>query len=240
MRSCRDIEPQLILLIDGQLAAEDQAEVRAHLGECATCRDTVADLERLRAAAGRMGPVAPPDHVWLEVAGRTRLDSPGASAPTSPSSAGAAAWQWIGLAAALVLVTVGLYLVRGTPKTAPPPATSRAGALEIGADMVSLVAAPYEKAIAELEALANTDDGSIDPVVAAVVDENLNVLDVAIEDSRAALASEPDSEPARDSLFEAMRRKITVLQATVSLINEMRLGDREGAARAAESLGKES
>ena len=52
--------------------------------------------------------------------------------------------------------------------------------------------------------------------------------------------SNPDSAPARDSLFEALRQKVSVLQATVSLIDEMRQGDPAGTARAMEGPGRES
>ena len=59
-------------------------------------------------------------------------------------------------------------------------------------------------------------------------------------ESRMALASNPESEPARESLFEALRRKVGVLQATVSLMNQMRQGNPAGAADAAAGLGRKS
>jgi hypothetical protein len=92
----------------------------------------------------------------------------------------------------------------------------------------------YGNAIAELEAITKNGDGSIDPSVAATVQKNLATID------RAALTDHPESVPARDSLFEALRRKVGVLQATVMLMNEMRKGNQEGAARVAPGLGKKS
>ena len=58
--------------------------------------------------------------------------------------------------------------------------------------------------------------------------------------SREALNVNPGSEPARDSLFEALRQKVGVLQATVTLMNEMRKGNQDGAARVAAGLGRKS
>jgi hypothetical protein len=69
---------------------------------------------------------------------------------------------------------------------------------------------------------------------------SLTSIDQAIAESRAALLTNPDSEPARESLFEALRRKISVLQTTVSLINDMRQGDPAGASRSAARLGRQS
>jgi hypothetical protein len=64
-----------------------------------------------------------------------------------------------------------------------------------------------------------------------VLQKNLSVIDQAIGESRAALRTQPASELAQESLFEALRSKVTLLQDTVSLINEMRKGNQEGAAR---------
>jgi len=70
--------------------------------------------------------------------------------------------------------------------------------------------------------------------------QNIQTIDVAIAESRTALSKNPGSEPARASLFEALRRKVGVLQATVTLMNEMRKGNQAGAAAAAAVFGKKS
>ena len=61
------------------------------------------------------------------------------------------------------------------------------------------------------------------------------VNDAAIEhvigQSRAVLASEPTDNLAQQSLFEALRSKLALLEDMVTLINEMRKGNQEGAAR---------
>ena len=57
------------------------------------------------------------------------------------------------------------------------------------------------------------------------------VIDQAIAESRAALKAEPQSTPARNHLFEALRQKVLVLQETVALMNEMRRGNSAGAAQ---------
>ena len=97
--------------------------------------------------------------------------------------------------------------------------------------------AHYENAIQKLEALAK-DRRALDPQVAANLQKNLLVIDQAIDESRAALKAHPANELAQESLFEAFRTKIALLQDTISLINEMRKGNQAEAARIADGLNK--
>jgi anti-sigma factor RsiW len=46
--TCTEIGRLIDPYVDGELGAEDEAVVRAHLATCATCRQQVADRERLR------------------------------------------------------------------------------------------------------------------------------------------------------------------------------------------------
>lgn len=257
MTSCREVQEQLSLFSDGLLDPEEHAAIRQHVRQCPDCGGVLADLERIVTTARQLGPVAPPEHVWLQVAGSVRLTgahSDAAAARVVPARS--PVWQWIGLAASLVLITFAVWLFQaptevppgsasattssGANPTSGPEAVAAVGSLEAVNDQLDLALDHYAKAIAELEAIATSGDGVMDAQVATAVKGNLTAVDVAISESRAALSSNPESEPARDSLFEALRRKVTVLQAAASLINEMRQGDSEGAARAAEELRKES
>ena len=98
--------------------------------------------------------------------------------------------------------------------------------------------AEYEKAIAQLEQLVKSGNPSVSATSVATLQRSLTTIDSAIAESRAALTSTPDSQPARTSLFEALRNKVNLLQHTVVLMNEMRKGDASGAAEAAAGLGK--
>ena len=94
-----------------------------------------------------------------------------------------------------------------------------------------------ESAVAGLEVLAR-DRQALDPQVAADLQKNLLVIDQAIGESRAALRTQPMSTQAQDSLFEAFRSKIVLLQDTISLINEVRKGNQAEAARIADGMNK--
>jgi hypothetical protein len=94
----------------------------------------------------------------------------------------------------------------------------------------------YQKAIAGLERIANDEKGSLDPQLASTLEKNLAVVDQAISESRAALRSQPASEPAQASLLESFKAKVALLQDTVALINEMRRGPAAGDAGAVVGL----
>jgi anti-sigma factor RsiW len=252
MESCAHVQRALSAFIDGELPPKERAALREHLSGCDTCRRVHADLLRLRGAARSLGPIAPPDHVWLEVAGRIRLqDEPVAAAPAvTPSPVAAresrrlrprrALTQWIGLAAALLLITAGLYWLQQTPAGTPPEAAGTQATVGSVNDELNLALKHSLQAISELEKMTAADGALIDPELAATIRRQLALTDEAIAESRTALNTNPDSESARASLFDALRRKINTLQTTVSLINEMRQGDQEGAARVAEGAGKKS
>lgn len=246
MSSCEEVQRELSQFLDGSLPASERAAVRAHLSGCATCRGVHADLLRLRGVARTLGPVEPPDHVWLEIAGRIRLQrapvavpTPGLARPvgTPPPRPRAALGQWIGLAAALLLVTLGAYWVQN--RTPAPDDVVAPVVVDSATAELNLALEDYGRAIRELETLAASGDSTIDPALAETIQGSLSAIDQAIAESRTALVTNPESEPARASLFDALSRKITTLQTTVSLINEMRQGDQEGAARVA-AQGKKS
>jgi hypothetical protein len=150
---------------------------------------------------------------------------------------------WLGAAAALILATViGVLplLNRNVTPTGDP-----AGEATINEPTVDSVAAEfakaeehYQKAIDDLQTIANKDTGELDPQVAAVLQKNLTVIDQAISESRAALKTQPSSTNAQDGLFDALRTKVALLQQTVELINEMRKGNQAEAGRRAQTLSQ--
>ena len=89
----------------------------------------------------------------------------------------------------------------------------------------------YTRAIAGLEQVANEQKGALDPNVAAALDKNLEVIDEAIVESRQAVMTQPESVVARESLFDALRKKVSLLQSTISLVGEISRGNQAGASR---------
>lgn len=241
MMTCEETRLRISPLIDGELSGPDAAAVLAHLAGCDACSWFRQDLDRVRRAAASLGPIAPPDHVWLHVAGQTRLESPAALRARRPAAHRGAIAQWLGIAAALVVVTIGAYVVGSTTSSAPQNSNPQTSAsVETVAEELNLAMQHYERAITELDSLAQSGSSALDPAMAAMLSQNMKTINAAISESRTALVHNPGNGPARDSLFEALRRKVVVLQATVNLMNEMRKGNQVGAIEAAAAFGKKS
>ena len=252
MSTCDQVRPQLSGYVDRHLDRAQAADVRAHLLSCDACRGIADDLGRLRDAARALGPINPPPHVWLEIAGRVRLDrgtptvaSPAPASVTPETSTRSEKWQWLGLAAALVLTTLGVYTITKPDSPAPvsvatvqPGNAAEVATVETLEESMKRIETEHEKVIAQLEQLVKQDDPRISAEAAATLKSSVTKIDSAIADSRRALNDSPESMPARTSLFEALRNKINLLQHTVVLMNEMRKGDAGGAAEAAAGLGK--
>jgi len=220
--------------VDGALGPDEAAGVERHLEGCAACRELVADLRQIGQAAAALGPTEPPAGVWANLERTIRAEGPPARG-TGPST-----WPWLAAAAALILATaVGLRVGPLAPKPAAPPAAdasdSRATAQSVAAELQQ-AEQHYQKAISGLEQIANAEQGTLDPRTAATLQKNLAVVDQAISESRAALKTEPTSEPAQQSLLDSFKTKIALLQDTVALINEMRKGNDAGAARIVSGL----
>ncbi len=106
------------------------------------------------------------------------------------------------------------------------------------AEELSLATQHYERRSPNWRRWPKADTGALDP---AWPDAQQNIRR-SIGDCRepGALTQDPGSEPARESLFEALRQKVVVLQATLKLMNEMRKGNQAGAAEAAAAFSKKS
>jgi anti-sigma factor RsiW len=209
--------------VDDALPPQERTAVDTHLATCASCREIIAGLRSVIAAASSLKPVDPPNRAWTRIERELRIRPVGTRAPW---------WPWLATAAALALATAGGLRLAGVwPK---PPASGVAAVVPasdaeaIQAEL-SLAMQHYQNAVAGLERIASDGKGSLDPQTAATLEKNLAVVDQAISESRAALKAQPDSEPAQQSLLESFKSKIALLQDTVALINEMRKGNEAGA-----------
>jgi anti-sigma factor RsiW len=228
MTNCEQPSESLSDYIDGLLAPAEHAALTEHLRTCDDCRGLVDDLMRLKDTARSLGPIVPPAHIWQNIQ---------ASLPQAAAKRQARA-QWLAIAAALVLVTAGAYFFT---RLASPASTtdvahndksnvSAPATVETVEQELAKAAGHYETAIATLEAVAKQDN-RLPADAAAKLQVSLAQVDKYIAESRAALVSEPESAPARDSLFTALRKKVEILQQTVALMGAMQRGDRETTAR---------
>jgi len=220
---------------------------------CPACERAASDLAQLKQAARNLPPRRPRADAWSRLSAELVRERPTAQAP--PRAAWLPRRALLAAAAVLALAVAStVYLVRQPAADAPArsEATPGGGTSAPGtpvnpsaADVVrsideELKAAEshYEKAIAGLEQIAKAGEGQMDPALTATLQKNMGVIDQAIRDSRAALQAQPASELAQDSLFEALQRKVSLLEDTISLLNVMRKGDQAATARMTQGTSK--
>lgn len=232
--------------VDGTLGPIRRAELEMHLGECDACRALYDDLVRIRDAGAALPALDPRGRVWLQIAGRLRQE--GRIREVAPPARESRSYAvWLAAAAALVIAVGGsvLLLYRSTPPTtaqissqtakttaaAAPGNAAPAKSVETVESEVDTAQQQFESAIAKLEKVTKANQSALDTATSRTINKNLDILDQAIAENRAAVKAEPSSVAARETLFEALRQKVTLLQDTISLINEMRKGNNAGAAQ---------
>ena len=247
---CADLQSDVLVdLVDGRLDPTQQRGVERHLEACAECRALVTDLRSIRAAAFMLDRHEPAAAVWAKLQDAVKAEPLpkgrvlGLSL-SRRSLGGGTAWPvWLGAAAAVILATViGLLPLLNRNATPGGDATEAAATPQITVESIAKeferAEQHYQKAIDDLQTIANKDTGELDPDVAAVLQKNLSVIDQAISESRAALKTQPSNTNAQDGLFDALRTKVALLQQTVELINEMRKGNQAEAGRRFQTLSQ--
>jgi hypothetical protein len=152
--------------------------------------------------------------------------------------------RWPGVVLPLAAAAVLVAAIAGTVtwrRQAPTVDRSTASSAELQGSVeaeVQQAEKHLESAVASLEVLAR-DRQALDPQDAAELQKNILVVDQAIGESKAALKAQPMSTQAQDSLFEAFRTKIALLQDTIALINEVRKGNQAETARIADAMNKQ-
>jgi hypothetical protein len=199
---------------------------------------------RIRDAASALPVLDTPDRVWLQIAGRLRQEGR-IHEISKPAPVRRSYVAWLAAAATLVVVIGGAALMmnRSTPApaagttAATAPARGNAGnaapakSVEAVQTEVDAAQQQFETAIADLEKVAKANQTALDPGTSKTIEKNLGIIDQAIAENRAAVKAEPASVAARETLFEALRQKVSLLQDTISLINEMRKGNNAAAAQ---------
>ena len=229
--------------VDGISSAEAMRTMDVHLAECDACRDLVADLRAIRSLTRSLTPHAPPARVWTQLEAAMDAERRAGRAERRGSTVFSLSAFGLQQAAALAMTTMlggGLWWVGGrlVPLTADVAVqlsapVSMAG---VGSIPLQMAEADFTTAIAGLEQMTTARRDALDPDTMGVVQANLSVIDAAIDDSRAVLKTEPESQVAQDSLFEALRSKVALLQDTLALINEMQRVAQESVARVESGL----
>jgi len=233
--------------LDGELTPEEQRAVEAHLRGCAACTAVLDDLKRVVARARAAGAAARPPaaDLWSGIAARIEPQAASAPnvAPFAPNARRRIAFTLPQLAAAASLIAAvsgGLVwqIVERRARTAPAAVEARrapAAAASVdtapGADAaapaapdrivpVVLADAQYDAAVSDLEKALKEGRGRLDGATIAIVEQNLQIIDHAIDQAREALAADPANTYLSGHLVEARRRKLDLLRRAAALTVE--------------------
>jgi hypothetical protein len=223
--TCKDVLPLIDELVDGTLDDARSRAVRAHLRACPTCAARESATRALVDAVSGLERPEPPSGLWRNLA--ARLDDEEAAATRPPRLwwwwhawrrsilAGGGALAAAGLAFALFVARdrqpVGEVLARELPR----PAVTTDLLLEEATREVARAERDYRNAIEELRAIAGEERLRWSPEAARAFDENLAVIDAAIDRQAAAFRGSEADPAAADGLHASYQRKIDFLQEAI-------------------------
>jgi anti-sigma factor RsiW len=210
--------------LDGELPQDEHRAIAAHIRNCTDCARTVDELKTVILAASKLTPREPPADLWSGIAQRTVLSHETHSRSnitkhfsfTWPQRAAAGVLLAIvsGWAATRLLApATRSAVVPGTIQTAAAPASDVVAALSV--DDVE-----YDAAVAELQTALQTGREHLDPTTVAVVEQNLTIIDRAVDDARRALADDPANGYLSGYLVETRERKLDLLRQAAALTEE--------------------
>jgi hypothetical protein len=247
MRHCADREATLNDYLDGLLSEPDRTALEAHLEGCAICRQFLTGLRSLRARTQALPRGLEPERdLWPGI--REALSIRRAGLPGSFTGFPAWIKGWSGLVPAaasiaviLVIVAVAMIALRqsavppdagkmGAPGAgsgeiaqgdAMPPAGTSATAQAALAPQQSLAVleAEYRAATEKLLAALQRERGAASPAAVQVIEENLRVVDRAIQEIHRAAADHPGQRVDERVVASLYRTRFELLRQAVRLVS---------------------
>ena len=203
--------------VDGELSADERFALESHLTECAACRASLQELHLVVQRAGALSDRVPDRDLWLGIA--DRLERAGsvvdiATRRPTPRRVSFSVPQLVAAAITLMAVSAGTVWLTMTARSVPDE-TGTSGEPVMVAMAAS--ALEYDAAIASLERELAARRSKLDSVTIAVLEENLRIIDEAIEEARAALEQDPGNTYLNQHLAQSMWGKVRLLRRVTSL-----------------------
>jgi anti-sigma factor RsiW len=207
--------------LDGELDAAGRADVDAHLQTCAACRAVLDELRAVARAGRALGPLEPAQDLWPGIADRIAAErdvalplrrlsrAPRRLSFTVPQLAAAAvALMFLSGAAVRMLSRAeSAGVIAGTDDPGVRAVLASAGTGPAGSDST----------IAQLERMLRDSEANLDPATVAVLQRNLIIIDEALAEARAALASDPANAYLSRHYENTMRKKFELLRQAGSI-----------------------
>ena len=203
----------------------------AHRALCAECTALWAELDQISAQAARLPLLQPSRDLWQGIEARIGATGQliGGAADSPRGLHPFFSRQTVRLAiAASLLVTVSsgvtwrLATRGGSSTAAAVPADLASGVDRETAEELHLASfqssvQSMDDEIKALEAIVADRRSSLDPRTISILEENLQVIDRAISESRAALVADPASRFLSEQFTRAYSSKLTLLRDAATL-----------------------
>jgi len=223
--------------VDDSLPTADRDRVAEHIDRCSRCRsehDQIVSM--LRSMDSLPDSVLPPEDLWTEI--RTSIDRRKEVVLHANTVSGSHArqpaprrpwWAYRSMVAAAAVVLVvgtsalttlilrssdGSMIARSERGQAAPSATDAPLMLPAGFREAE---AEYLQSIGELRSVLQAHRSVLKPETIATVEHSLSVIDIAIDEARKALLSDPGNETLVDLLKASYERKLDLLRRAADL-----------------------
>ena len=90
----------------------------------------------------------------------------------------------------------------------------------IRVEPVGLADAEYDSAVADLQRALRNGRGHLDPATIAIVEQNLKIIDRAIDQARQAVIDDPGNSYLTSHLVETRRKKLDLLRRAAALASD--------------------
>jgi len=229
MKHCADYEERLNDCLDGLLSPAERAGLERHLEGCAPCREFLAAIRALREQTASLPrSLEPARDLWPGI----REGLPGRRAGLPKSRAGFPAWLrgWGGLAPAaasvVLVILIAAAVVIGLRRSAVPPGPGDgglpgAGAARVvraaGQEPLEMAEAEYRAATEKLLVALQRERGGASPEALKVIEENLRIVERAIQEIHRAAAGHPGRRVDERMVTNLYRTRFELLRQAVRL-----------------------
>jgi hypothetical protein len=203
---------QFMNRLDAWLEGERPPEAQVHASDCRNCRSVVEDFQALSVAARKLGEESPepPSHLWTSI--RAQLEQEGLireAVETGVETAPKVRRGWFAAFPRPALAGAYLSLLAIAGLVLSGPVTKRVNDYRWRRGTQDFTA-PMGAHLNSMES-ATVASFASNPAVAAVLNKNLQIVDNYITLCEKSVREEPESEIARDYLYDAYQQKADLL-----------------------------
>jgi anti-sigma factor RsiW len=210
--------------LDGELSDQEQRAVAAHVAGCVECSSTLDELRAVVERARTLAPAEPSADLWKAVADRIAVEGERPVGTLGTRRRFSFTWPEL-IAASILLVLVSGWAALRMNRPAPGSADLQTGSgadLQVRADVVpaNFDDTEYDAAVADLQRALQSGQGRLDPATVKIVEQNLAIIDQAVDDARHALAQDPANADLTGYLQATKRRKLDLLRHAAALAED--------------------